>query len=164
MARPRAGRRRRDLDDDRPGLATPLRVTRSLGLSPARRYGARHAAGRVTLPLVVPTGLPEGQDLVAMLSSWSTSAQRSPAQFANTGLLDREVLPARPHSLLLRLVVRSLQVAIGDVGRAKVGQGRPLPEFIVRADPGRSADCSAGSRAVSDVTSRPPAATARLRR
>ena len=110
-----------------------------LGLTPARRYGARSAAGRVQLPLVVPATLPAGWDVVTALKRLIDVAGQAPAQFADVRILEAELLNFAPDSLLLRLVIRSLQVAIGDVGREKARQERPLPEPVVRdaSEPGR---------------------------
>jgi hypothetical protein len=114
-------------------------AAQELQLAPVRRYGARNAAGRVTLPPVVPPGLPDGTDVASVLLTLVDLAQSSPALFANTSQLEQTGLQLAANSLLLRLVIRSLQVAIGDVGRELAGQGKALPESIIRLPtaPGR---------------------------
>ena len=96
---------------------------------PPLRGAARGRSG--AYPLVVPSDLPDGTTVADLLASLAGTAQSNPALFANTALLE-QTLPIGADSLLLRLAVRSLQVAIGDIGRAKAGQGRALPEPIVR--------------------------------
>lgn len=138
--------------------ATRYPMPAQFGIDPARRYGARHAAGRVPYPLVVPADLPDGTSVADLLAALTQSARSNPAVFASTAAVE-QTLPVGANSLLLRLVIRSLQVAIGDIGRAKAGQGRALPEFIVRA-PGATGRLQGWITAVdpADVTSGSPPA------
>jgi hypothetical protein len=138
--------------------ATRYPLPAQFGLDPARRYGARHAAGRLPYPLVVPSDLPDGTSVADLLVSLTGTAQSNPALFASTAQVD-QTLPIGANSLLLRLAVRALQVAIGDLGRAKVGQSRALPEFIVRP-PGAIGRLQGWIAAVTpaDVTAGTPAA------
>src|SRR5262249_14503984 len=93
-----------------------------------------------------------------LLASLTRTAQSNPALFASTAQVE-QTLPIGANSLLLRLAVRSLQVAIGDVGRANVGQSRALPEFIVRP-PGAIGRLQGWIAAVTpaDITAGTPAA------
>jgi len=99
-----------------------------LQLQPARRYAARHAAGRVTLPLVQITGA----ELAPTLHKLADVAQQVPADFANVHQIENHDLGLEDSSLLLRLLIRALQVAIGDVGRELARQPFALPELIMR--------------------------------
>ena len=134
------------------------RLDDGVTLVPARRYATRHASGRVTLPLVVPAGLAAGDTVPAVLARLIEVAQQHPARFADTRQLEQDDLGVGGSSLLVRLLVRSLQVAIGDIGRGLARQPRGLPEPIVRlrAAPGRletwiatvnAADLQAGTAA-----------------
>ena len=98
---------------------------------------------------------------------WPTCWPRSrgdgadnPAAFASTASLEAA---CRRHgdSLLLRLAIRSLQVAIGDLGRAKAGQGRAFdPEPLVRASAPAGPAAAADRRGAepADVTAGSPRA------
>ena len=99
-----------------------------LPLTPARRYAARHGLARITLPMVEPSGA----DLASTLSKLVMFAQQQPADFANVHQVESNDLELAGSSLLIRLLIRSLQVAIGDVGRALARQPRALPELIIR--------------------------------
>ena len=114
-------------------------AAQELQLAPVRRYGTRDAAGRVPLPLVVPPGLPDGIDVASLLAKLVDLARASPAQFANTAQLEAQGLGVAANSLLLRLAIRSLQVAIGNAGRLLAGMRGALPELILRPPgvPGR---------------------------
>lgn len=104
---------------------------KAIGLQPARRYGAASASARIGIPLVTPDTLPAGQSLTDALQRIVDIAVRFPNQYARTDVLEAEWLRFAPDSLLLRLVIRSLQVAIGDVGRSKAGERPPGPEPVV---------------------------------
>jgi hypothetical protein len=108
------------------------RLDDQVTLEPSRRYAARHASGRVTLPLVVPAGLADGDTVANVLGRLIEVAKQHPARFADTRQLEQDDLGLEGSSLLLRLLVRSLQVAIGDIGRGLARQPRGLPEPIVR--------------------------------
>lgn len=98
-----------------------------LGLHPARRYGTASAPRRVTIPLVVPEKLPDGTTVGDVIRELVRLAFEGPRLFARTKVIEREFLHFQPDSLLLRLVIRSLQVAIGDVGRMLLQQPEPPP-------------------------------------
>ncbi|HJV08831.1 MAG TPA: hypothetical protein VJ653_04095, partial [Acidimicrobiales bacterium] len=109
-----------------------------LGLDPVRRYGARAASRRVDLPLVVPREA--GPSTVAdALKRLAEVAMESPTIFAHTRMVELEVLHLTTSSVLLRLAIRALQVALGDVGREKAREVPPGPEPLIRPDtnPGR---------------------------
>ncbi|WP_431676397.1 hypothetical protein [Kitasatospora sp. KL5] len=112
-------------------LAYPL--VGELGLAPHRRYGSRGRTGPLRMPLVVPDGLPADRTVGELLALLLKTATRAPALFANTRAL-AERLKVEPDSLLLRLVVRALQVAIGDVGREALGDPVPALEQLARPD------------------------------
>ena len=116
-------------------------VAGALGLRPVRRYGGRGTAKRLRLPLVTPPALPAGATTASVLRSLSDTAKLAPAQFANSAALDRDVLKLDPDSLLLRLTVRSLQLAIGEVGGDKQALASPALEPVAadRATKGRLA-------------------------
>jgi hypothetical protein len=97
-------------------------------LNPARRYAARHGLARITMPLVEPPG----KELAPTLAKLIDVAQQQPADFANVHQVENHDLEMEDSSLLIRLLIRSLQVAIGDVGRGLVRQPRALPELIIR--------------------------------
>lgn len=99
--------------DVRYGLAAQLELT------PLRRYGARGASRVVQLPLVVPAGA-SAADVPGLLSALATAATEQPSAFANTAQLEAGVLGGHGNSILLRLVIRSLQLALGDIGRVPV--------------------------------------------
>jgi hypothetical protein len=110
-----------------------------LGLRPARRYGAIAAARRLTIPLVVPAGLPEGRTIGQVLQQLVAMTREQPQLYAATEVVEKRILGFAADSLLLRLAIRSLQVAIGDVGRQDAGESPPGPEPVARdqAVPGR---------------------------
>ncbi|WP_432513064.1 hypothetical protein [Kineococcus sp. SYSU DK001] len=109
------------------------------GLRPARRYGTTTGSRRLELPLVVPPELPGDRTVGGVLADLVGYAREIPSIFARTEVLELEMLRFPPDSLLLRLAVRSLQVAIGDRGRALLGEDPPGPEPVVRdaGTPGR---------------------------
>jgi hypothetical protein len=101
------------------------RLADDLGLASLRRYGARGESRLVRTPLVVPSGRDPAvlPDLLALLAD---TALTSPSSFADTARLEAQVLRGGD-SLLLRLAVRSLQLAIGDIARER--------DRVVRFDP-----------------------------
>jgi hypothetical protein len=105
-----------------------------LGLDPLRPYGARGAARRLPLPLVLPDGVSEA-DLADLIERLVEAAHEMPAVFATTEAVDSQVLQGRGHSLLLRLAMRSLQLAIGDLRR--LARFDPEPISRIQAAPGR---------------------------
>ncbi len=115
----------------------PLVDDLELGL--ARRYGTVGAPRRLTIPLVVPDELPEGQTTGDVLRELVRLAFEGPRLFADTQTLELEFLRFAPDSLLLRLAIRALQVSIGDVGRTEAGESPPGPEPVFRdaTQPGR---------------------------
>lgn len=136
-------------------------VAGELGVRPVRRYGGRGTAKRLRLPLVTPLALPEGVTTASVLRSLSDTAKLAPAQFANSAVLDRDVLKLDPDSLLLRLTVRSLQIAIGAVGGDKQAVASPALEPVA-ADRGTKGRLATAIRAVdrTDLGAQTPAAAA----
>jgi hypothetical protein len=103
-----------------------------LGLRPVRRYGAVAASRRLDIPLIVPAGMPEGRRIGDVLHDLVARAREQPSLFAATRAVEDQVLGFPPDSLLLRLAIRALQVAIGDVGRQDAGEKPPGPEPVAR--------------------------------
>ncbi|MFG3712730.1 hypothetical protein [Micromonospora sp. NPDC047730] len=123
-----------------------------LGLAPHRRYGATGAPRRLEIPLVTPDGLPAGTGVADVLKRLLEVAEEQPWAYANRAILEKELLREYPlDSLLLRLAVRSLQVAIGDVGRALAGEAPPGPEPVAR-------DAATGGRLQGWIANTPAAA------
>jgi hypothetical protein len=117
---------------DRWQEAVPTSLT--LGIRPKRRYSARGWTRRVRLPMVTPAALPEGETVRDVLLALITLAGTQPATFVSTAAV-RAALARSTASLLLRLAIRSLQVAIGDVGRAKLDIRPPkLEPFAAPTD------------------------------
>ncbi|GAA3077365.1 hypothetical protein [Streptosporangium carneum] len=114
-------------------------LSAELGLDPTRRYGARGRSRPLALPLVVPAELPANRTVTDVLKQLVELAHRNPTTFQSIELLEEAFLRFRPASLLLRLVIRALQVAIGDVGREALGDTTPGPEPVARpfTEPGR---------------------------
>ncbi|MET9023770.1 hypothetical protein ABZV93_27730 [Actinopolymorpha sp. NPDC004070] len=98
-----------------------------LGLHPSRRYGTVGAPRRLGIPLVVPERMPEDTTVGKVLRTLVGLAYEGPHIFARTEVIEREFLRFPPDSLLLRLAIRSLQVAIGDVGRMRLSPPEPPP-------------------------------------
>ncbi len=99
---------------------TTYPLIRALGLRPRRRYGARGWTRRIRLPLVTPAGLPADTTVGTVVGALLDLARAAPTTFAATvAVQDALGLPTR--SVFLRLVIRSLQVALGDIGREKLG-------------------------------------------
>lgn len=118
--------------------SSKIPLAAELGVLPLRRYAARGAPRRVSLPLVLPPGTAAG-DLPALLGALADAAVGSPATFASTAGLANTVLDGRDGSLLLRLAVRSLQLAVGDLRRERLGGLSFDPEPYSRnsGQPGR---------------------------
>ena len=91
------------------------RMADDLGLAPLRRYGTRGQSRLVRSPLVVPNGS-DPAVLPDLLAALADAALTSPSRFADTARVEAQVLDGGD-SLLLRLAVRSLQLAIGDIAR-----------------------------------------------
>jgi hypothetical protein len=120
------------LDVDRGWRREFARLDDEFSFEPAGRFAARPATGRVTLPLVVPAELTPDDTFPAVLRRLIDVVRQHPARLANTAQLEQNELGLERSSLLLRLLVRSLQVAVGDVGRRLGRQPRGLPEPILR--------------------------------
>ncbi|MCG5219247.1 hypothetical protein [Streptosporangium sp. KLBMP 9127] len=114
-------------------------LSRDLKLDPVRRYGTAGAPRPLRIPLVVPEKLPEGMRLGEVLKRLVEIAYEVPWIYQSIDTLEKELLRFPPDSLLLRLAIRSLQVAIGDVGRVIVGDPPPAPEPVAwdASTPGR---------------------------
>lgn len=116
------------------------RLDDEVTFEPARRYAARHASGRITLPMVVPASLAPDDSVAAVLGRLIEAARQHPARLANTVRLEQQELGLERTSLLLRLLVRSLQVTVGDVGRRLARRPRGVPADPIvrpRGAPGR---------------------------
>jgi hypothetical protein len=120
----------------------------ALGLHPARRYGTVGTPQRLGIPLVVPAKLPPGTRVADLIKRLVEIAWRTPWIYSNTDNLVRELLRVPPESLLLRLAIRSIQVALGDIGRALSGATPPGPEPLAR-DASRSGQLQQWISAVS---------------
>jgi hypothetical protein len=99
--------------------AHPLHA--ELGVTPARRYVARATSTPLGLPLVVPAGA-TAADMPALLTALVTAAREHPESFADTAALETNVLSGRGASLLIRLVIRSLQLVTADAARTDAGE------------------------------------------
>jgi hypothetical protein len=94
-------------------------VADDLGLRVRRRYGSRGGTRLLRLPPVTPRGLPDGETAGTMLRRLVDLAVQTPSTYATTSGVETAVgLPV--DSLLLRLAIRSIQVALGDLGRDKL--------------------------------------------
>lgn len=99
-----------------------------LGLRPHRRYGAAGRRSRLRLPLVLADGVPP--DHLAKALGWLVGLARSgPKALGHTDAL-LSGLASQPFgrtadSLLIRLAVRSLQLALADVARDHTGDRSP---------------------------------------
>lgn len=100
-------------------------LAEALGLTPARRYGATWAPRRVALPLLRPRAMPDTEPLAQPIDQLVKVAFGAPHLFADPVALEQELFAYPLDSLFLRLVVRSLQVALGDVGREALGEAPP---------------------------------------
>ena len=111
---------------------TEFPVAGELNLHPQRRYGAIGTPVLVGLPLVRPEKLSPEQ-FVDVLKQLIQIAFESPSAFRSIpGLEKRYFQHGELDSLLLRLAVRALQVAIGDIGRTFVNEGPPLLDPVAR--------------------------------
>ena len=110
-----------------------------LELKPARRYGSDHRPELMPMPLVVPADLPAHHTIGTVLRRLAQFARQFPHMFTDTAQAELEIFQFRTNSLLLRLVIRSLQLALGDVGREAAGEVPPGPEPLSRpgTQPGR---------------------------
>jgi hypothetical protein len=99
---------------------TTYPLMRQLGLRPCRRYGSRGFTRRIRRPLVTPAGLPAGTTVGTVLGALLDLARAAPTTFAETAAV-QSALGLPTASVFLQLVIRSLQVAIGDIGREKLG-------------------------------------------
>jgi len=138
--------------------AAPLAGT--LGLAPLRRYAAKGGSAAVALPLVVPANLKPGQTVGSLLRALLDAAKKTPVLLADTVKLQTEILGGAG-SLLLKLAIRSLQVAVGDVGRVRLNEPVPALEPVSRpaAAPGRLATW-VNAATVADLAGSTPEATA----
>lgn len=108
-------------------------VASTLGVSPARRYGAIGTPARVTIPLVRPAKAGDGE-VAERLKRLVELAQTVPRLFASFENLERELFRAgQLDSVLLRLAARAIQVALGNVGRELLGEKPPQPEPLSRS-------------------------------
>lgn len=118
---------------DRYPLAADLQLTT------LRRYATRGNTRRVDLALVVPAGR-SPEELPALLRTLGEEARNRPASFADTARVETDVLKLdKGSSLLLGLVIRSLQLLIADTRRDKERAGAfdPEPYARPRKQPGR---------------------------
>ena len=106
-------------------------LVQTLGVTPLRRYGTRGPSRLSGLPLVVPSGA-SAADVPGLLAALADAARTTPSGFASTSQLESTVLGGHGESLLLRLVIRSVQVLIGDRVRARNGQLAFDPEPLIR--------------------------------
>jgi hypothetical protein len=99
-----------------------------LGLTPRRRYGSRGWAEDLGLPLVLPPGMSK-ESLGEILRALARVARDSPYIFISTAAVTaalKQRFEHAPDSLLLRLLIRSLQFALADLAEAS---GRMRREF-----------------------------------
>ena len=138
-----------------------------IGLRPVRRYGARGTSRPVTLPLVVPGGT-RPQAVPGLLGKLGVAAVTNPAAFVNTRNIEARILSLQGSSLLIRLAIRSLQLAIADVVRDRDRltsadpepfsrnnrQAGTLQQLIARATPidPASPNLTAATRHLLDIT------------
>jgi hypothetical protein len=108
------------------------RLARALPVVPGRRYAAYGGSAALRLPLVVPAALRPGDSVGAVLRRLLTAVQQRPSQLASMGALEEILRTA--DSLLLRLAIRALQVAVGDIGRTKLGEPTPALDPVSRPD------------------------------
>jgi hypothetical protein len=132
----------------------------ALGLAPLRRYAAKGGSAALALPLVVPADL-KGHTVGELLRLLLQVAIEEPNLLANTRIIEVERLHDATDSLLLKLAIRSVQLAVGDVGRARLGEPVPALEQVSRplADPGRLATWI-GAVSPPDLTTKDPEALA----
>jgi hypothetical protein len=109
-----------------------------LEITPARRYGGFLPAEALELPLVVPADLDVAR-LPAVLDRLVQLAWDGGHDAFGSGRIDETIVErfgASPDSLLLRLVIRSLQLALADVGLARAGRAPHLdPVAAVEGSP-----------------------------
>jgi hypothetical protein len=104
------------------------RLAAQLELTPLRRYGARGASsGSRWWCRSAPPRTPSPGCCRAL----ARAATEQPSAFANTAQLEAGVLGGHGDSILLRLVIRSLQLALGDIGRVHVDGARARPGTLL---------------------------------
>jgi hypothetical protein len=112
-------------------------IADELGLRLRRRYSSRGHTRLVRMPLVAPRAPAPRQTAGRTLRRLANLARNAPATFANTAAVEAAIaLPM--DSLLLRLAIRSLQVALGELGQIKLGVPRwvtPPPIAVSAALP-----------------------------
>ncbi|WP_405523536.1 hypothetical protein OG426_09855 [Streptomyces canus] len=122
-----------------------------LGLHRARRYGARGQPKPLHLPLIVPDSVDPVTEFPQLIRQLAAAAVTSPATFADTAGVDTAVLGRPADSLLLRLIIRSLQLLIAEVARTDPDdRSVPDPEPLLRRNdqPGRLQELIAGVAAI----------------
>ncbi|MCL8015887.1 hypothetical protein [Streptomyces sp. AS02] len=123
-----------DWIDVRDGWGDQAALAQEIGLDPRRRYASVGGSTALPLPLVSPASLTAGDTAGAMLRRLLQAAATNPALLADPRRLATEVLKAPDDSLLLRLAIRSLQVAVGDIGHAKTGDWSAWLDALLRPD------------------------------
>ncbi len=109
-----------------------------LGLVAFRRDSTTHQTRPVTLPLVRPANLAEGETVESALRHLADLAGNRPDRLAESTTLSDLHERGRLDSVLLQLVLRSIQVAVGAVGQHQLGQTDvPAPDPVVRRAPTR---------------------------
>jgi hypothetical protein len=110
-----------------------------LGLTPIRRYGTNSAPRRLAIPLIRPEGLPADRPVAEPLRALVKLAFTQPSLFARPDVIEQEIIRVPLDSLLLRLALRSLQVALGDIVRSQGDAWFADPEELAYPDraPGR---------------------------
>ncbi|WP_433379232.1 hypothetical protein ACQPZX_13120 [Actinoplanes sp. CA-142083] len=123
-----------DWIDVRNGWGDQAALAEEIGLDPRRRYASVGGSTAVPLPLVSPASLAAGDTAGAMLRRLLQATAANPALLADPRRLATEVLGTPADSLLLRLAIRALQVAVGDVGHAKLGDWSAWLDALLRQD------------------------------
>ena len=110
------------------------------GREPIRRYGSLAASRSVEIPLIRPVDMPPEMTIEDAIRRLLEVAREHPSELRRPEVVELEFLQFRLDSVLLRLVLRSLQVAVGNVGRELLGEAPPPdPEPLIRSvtQPGR---------------------------
>lgn len=107
-----------------------------LGLSPARRYLSHLPAETLRLPLVLPEGLAADRfdEALRYLADLAWLGGRGALGRGETDEAFTSRFGTPPDSLLLRLVIRSLQLALADIGWAQAGEERRLDPVAAPLD------------------------------
>lgn len=116
------------------------RLAGRLGREPVRRYGSLAASRRVEIPLIRPAEMPTDMTIAEVIGRLLEVAREHPRELRRPEVVELEFLHLRLDSVFLRLVLRSLQVAVGNVGRELAGDAPPPdPEPLIRqaTAPGR---------------------------